>query len=98
MGGALRASGVVGNLTGLGWVVAKTSGSGTGKGRGQKKNGIMWGKFPSGGPPSPPPSSLGIFTFLLLQKGSSLQEEILCVCVSVCLSVITFSFFEDSMI
>ena len=40
MGGALRASGVVGNLTGLGWVVAKTSGSGTGKGRGQKKTGL----------------------------------------------------------
>ena len=30
------------------------------KGHCQKKNGIMWGKFPSGGPPLP---SLGIFTF-----------------------------------
>ena len=30
------------------------------KERGKKKNGIMWEKFPSGGPP---PSSLGIFTF-----------------------------------
>ena len=32
------------------------------QGRCQKKNGIMWEKFPSGGPPPPPPS-LGIFTF-----------------------------------
>ena len=31
------------------------------KERGQKKNGIMWEKFPSGGPPPP---SLGIFTFI----------------------------------
>ena len=42
------------------------------------------------------------FTRPLLQKGSSLQEEILSVCLSVCLwiclSVITFSFFEYSMI
>ena len=39
-----------------------------------------------------------IFTRPLLQKGSSLQEEILSVCLSVCLSVITFSFFEYSII
>ena len=38
------------------------------------------------------------FYSLLLWKGSSLQEEILSVCQSVCLSVITFSFFEYSMI
>ena len=38
------------------------------------------------------------FTRPLLQKVSSLQEEILSVCLSVCLSVITFSFFEYSMI
>ena len=39
-----------------------------------------------------------LFTRPLLQKGSSLQEEILCVCVCVCLSVITFSFFKYSII
>ena len=43
-----------------------------------------------------------IFTRPLLQKGSSLQEEILSVCLSVCvsvrLSVITFSFYEYSII
>ena len=38
------------------------------------------------------------FTRPLLQKGSSLQEEILSVDLSICLSVITFSFFEYSMI
>ena len=39
-----------------------------------------------------------IFTRPLPQKGSSLQEEILSVCLWICLSVITFSFFEYSMI
>ena len=34
----------------------------------------------------------------LLQKGSSLQDEILSVCLYGCLSVITFSFFEYLMI
>ena len=47
---------------------------------------------------SPGFSRVRIFTRPLLQKGSSLQEEILCVCLSVDLSVITFSFFEYSMI
>ena len=40
----------------------------------------------------------GFFTRPLLQKGSSLQEEILSVGLCVCLSVITFSFFEYSII
>ena len=39
-----------------------------------------------------------LFTRPLLQKGSSLQEEILSVLLFVCLSVITFSFFEYSII
>ena len=39
-----------------------------------------------------------VFTRPLIQKGSSLQEEILAVCLSVCLSVITFSFYKYSII
>ena len=38
------------------------------------------------------------YTRPLLQKRSSIQEEILFVCPFVCLSVITFSFFDYSMI
>ena len=43
-------------------------------------------------------TSYSIFTRPLLQKGSSLQEEILCVCLSVCLWICPSSLFPSSNI